>query len=78
MLEQVASPTPEDCPDPGIEPPSLMSPAVADRLFNTNPNNPNPNPKTLTPYVHCNFYKSSRRYFIGKIKVILKLFGKIK
>ena len=29
-------PTPEDLPDPGIEPFSLASPALADRFFTTN------------------------------------------
>ena len=28
-------PTPEDHPDPGIEPTSLMAPALADRFFTT-------------------------------------------
>ena len=28
-------PSPEDLPDPGIEPPSLMSPALAGRPFTT-------------------------------------------
>ena len=35
ILEWVAMPPPGDLPDPGIEPVSLMSPALAGRFFNT-------------------------------------------
>jgi len=35
ILEWVAFPSPGDLPDPGMEPISLMSPALADRFFNT-------------------------------------------
>ena len=33
ILERVSCPPPGDLPDPGIEPASLMSPAVADGFF---------------------------------------------
>ena len=36
MLEWVDIPSPEDLPDPGTEPGSLVSPALAGRLFATN------------------------------------------
>jgi len=35
ILEWVAVPPPGDLPGPGIEPESLMSPALADRFFTT-------------------------------------------
>ena len=35
MLEWVAMPSSGDLPDPGIEPPSLASPAWAGRFFST-------------------------------------------
>ena len=35
ILEWVAIPSPGDLPDPGIEPESLMSPALAGRVFTT-------------------------------------------
>ena len=35
ILEWVAMPPPGDLPDPGIEPVSLTSPALAGRFFNT-------------------------------------------
>ena len=35
ILEWVAMPPPGDLPDPGIEPVSLMSPALAGRFFTT-------------------------------------------
>ena len=35
ILEWVAFPSPGELPDPGMEPISLMSPALADRFFNT-------------------------------------------
>ena len=35
ILEWIACPPPGDLPDPGIEPTSLMSPALAGRLFTT-------------------------------------------
>ena len=37
ILEWVAFPSPGDLPNPGIEPTSLMSPALADRFFATEP-----------------------------------------
>ena len=36
ILEWVAMPPTGDLPDPGIEPVSLMSPALAGRFFTTN------------------------------------------
>ena len=36
ILEWVPFPSPGDLPDPGIEPSSLMSPALAGRFFSTN------------------------------------------
>ena len=38
ILEWIAKPPPEDFPDPGIEPMSLRSPALADGFFNTRAN----------------------------------------
>ena len=35
ILEGIAMPSPENLPDPGIEPTSLMSPALAGRFFTT-------------------------------------------
>ena len=35
ILEWVAIPSPEDLPEPGIKPMSLMSPALADGFFTT-------------------------------------------
>ena len=35
ILEWVACPPPEDLPDPGIEPTSLMSPALVGGFFTT-------------------------------------------
>ena len=35
ILEWVPFPSPGDLPDPGIEPSSLMSPALAGRFFST-------------------------------------------
>ena len=37
LLEWVAIPSPEDLPDPGIEPASPVSPALANRVFTTLP-----------------------------------------
>ena len=47
LLELVPFPTPEDLPDPGIEPSSLVSPASAGRFFTTVPSG---KPK-------CQFYR---------------------
>ena len=35
ILERVAMPSSRDLPDPGIEPASLMAPALAGRFFTT-------------------------------------------
>ena len=36
-MEKVANPTPEDHPNPGTEPASLVSPVLAGGLFTTAP-----------------------------------------
>ena len=35
ILDRLPCPSPEDLPDPGIEPISLMSPVLAERVFTT-------------------------------------------
>ena len=57
IMEWLPFPAPGDLPDPGIKPRSLMSPALASRLFTTSTTW-----KTLYTHAHVNYFFRTQRF----------------